>query len=386
MLQTLDSDVKVEFLPKLDSSSERTHFHAGLFAQMDVVLSAGGDWDDRRAAGALAVQFATPLIDVGVNGLLGHVQSIVPHLSESYACSNDASGAEEPPFCVLKSFPFAVEHAAEWARNKTAALTQVKPEKFNAFWKQGSSEELAKAILTEALPEHAVAAAKLFADAGGVASCSTWADCVSWARNKFEKYFSHKAKQLITSFPIAQLEGKEEKHFWTFPKRAPEPLTFDAENDLHLGFVSMLASSAAAMLAIPPAIEVTSSILSSVRVAPFVPSNKKIVTDESVSKTDIKREGDDAGEGGDLDLRRLAENVKKATTKELKADAVANGLKEKLSLAMALLRCQMYGIPTPSPADLAAATRESSSCVACPLSTQLVLAELVMKNGDLSRA
>jgi len=145
-----------------------------------------------------------------------------------------------------------------------------------------------------------------------VAACTTWNDCVSFARNKFEKYFTNKAKQLLSSFPVDPKDGS--KPFWTFPKRAPTPLMFNLSNDLHLGFVATLASAAAALLGLEEGDskpEALRTLLGSVKVSPFLPKNKTIVTDESVTR----QEATQKDSTDEVDLKDLALKIKEAKTK-----------------------------------------------------------------------
>ena len=71
---------------------------------------------------------------------------------------------------------------------------------------------------------------------------SNFSDCVSMARNKFEKYFNHKARQLLTNFP-SEAVNRDGNPFWEYPKRLPRPIVFDAEDDDHFMFVVGLAKA-----------------------------------------------------------------------------------------------------------------------------------------------
>ena len=51
-------------------------------------------------------------------GAKGHVQVIVPHLTESYSSQRDPVEGDVP-YCTLKSFPQIIEHTIQWARYDT---------------------------------------------------------------------------------------------------------------------------------------------------------------------------------------------------------------------------------------------------------------------------
>ena len=70
---------------------------------------------------------------------------MIPHVTESYNCTNDATESE-PPFCVLKSFPSSFDQAAMWAANKVETLIGAKPKAYNEFFLSGSKEEICQKL------------------------------------------------------------------------------------------------------------------------------------------------------------------------------------------------------------------------------------------------
>lgn len=73
------------------------------------------------------------LLESGTMGAKGHVQVIIPHLTESYASQSDPHD-EDVPYCTLKSFPATIEHCIQWARDKFESSFVQKPSLFNKFW------------------------------------------------------------------------------------------------------------------------------------------------------------------------------------------------------------------------------------------------------------
>lgn len=55
------------------------------------------------------MKWAKPAIDAGTSGLRGHVQVVVPYLSESYGSSDDPPDPTLP-ICSVKSFPEKVSN------------------------------------------------------------------------------------------------------------------------------------------------------------------------------------------------------------------------------------------------------------------------------------
>ena len=130
-----------------------------------------------------------------------------------------------------------------------------------------------------------------------------WASCVAWARNAFEKYSRNMILQLTTSFPRDAKTNKG-TDFWVAPKRFPEPLPFDDQDDMTMQFITAAACLRAKVngVALPAAFDDWSNTpeqrdtvfafmrgeMSGVEVPEFVPNtNVKIKTDE---------DGDDDGD------------------------------------------------------------------------------------------
>ncbi len=68
------STVEVHHVGGGDEGGSSSGFSAGVMSEVDAIVSAGGDWDARRAVGNHSVQFGKALLDVGIDKMLGHVQ------------------------------------------------------------------------------------------------------------------------------------------------------------------------------------------------------------------------------------------------------------------------------------------------------------------------
>ena len=105
---------------------------------------------------------------------------------------------------------------------------------------------------------------------------TSFADCVVWARLKFEELFTNNIKQLLFNFPLEMFTplaphapprraaARPNRHrapvlrrttaagtpFWSGPKRPPSPLVFDASDPLHTEFVLAAANLRAANFSI----------------------------------------------------------------------------------------------------------------------------------------
>eukprot|EP00826_Nyctotherus_ovalis_P060721 TRINITY_DN8551_c0_g1_i2.p1 TRINITY_DN8551_c0_g1~~TRINITY_DN8551_c0_g1_i2.p1 ORF type:complete len:190 (-),score=48.40 TRINITY_DN8551_c0_g1_i2:37-606(-) len=79
---------------------------------------------------------------------------------------------------------------------------------------------------------------------------NSFQDCIKYARNKFQKYFVNNAKQLLFTYPLDTRE-KEGQLFWTLPRRPPRELSFDPTNELHIDYVVAVAALFARVWGMP---------------------------------------------------------------------------------------------------------------------------------------
>ncbi len=67
-----------------------------------------------------------------------------------------------------------------------------------------------------------------------------FADCIRWARKLFHKRFYRNIMQLLYSFPLDYIDSHG-KAFWKGHRKPPTPITFNADDALHMSFVETAA-------------------------------------------------------------------------------------------------------------------------------------------------
>jgi ubiquitin-activating enzyme E1 len=142
----------------------------------------------------------------------------------------------------------------------------------------------------------------------------TFDDCVVWARLKFEELYVNNIKQLLFNFPLDMVTAGGTP-FWSGPKRPPSVATFNADEALHLGFITAAANMRASLYAIPQCRDQAAILaaLTNVMVPEFVPQRGvKIQVNEAEAAAA-------AASGGDVD--------------EMALDAIAAALPPPASLA-----------------------------------------------------
>ncbi|KAL6886278.1 hypothetical protein HDV57DRAFT_490091 [Trichoderma longibrachiatum] len=218
-------------------SPETEHvFNDAFWKSLDGVTNALDNVEARTYVDRKCVFYHKPLLESGTLGTKGNTQVVLPRLTESYSSSHDPP-EKEFPMCTIRSFPNKIEHTIAWAKEymfekcfvkapQTVNLYLTQPNFLEATLKQGGNQketlETIRNYLTTERPR-------------------TFEDCIAWARQLFETEFSNKVQQLLYNFPKDSVTSGGTP-FWSGPKRAPDALKFDPNNETHLGFIIAAAN------------------------------------------------------------------------------------------------------------------------------------------------
>ncbi|KAG5928405.1 hypothetical protein E4U42_000701 [Claviceps africana] len=218
------------------SADTENIFNEDFWQSLDGVTNALDNVEARTYVDRRCVFFHKPLLESGTLGTKGNTQVVLPHLTESYASSQDPP-EKEFPMCTIRSFPNRIEHTIAWAKDymfekcfvkapQTVNLYLTQPNFMETTLKQGGNQketlEMIRNFLTTERPR-------------------TFEDCIAWARIQFETEFTNKIQQLLYNFPKDSTTSSGTP-FWSGPKRAPDALKFDINNPTHLGFVVAAAN------------------------------------------------------------------------------------------------------------------------------------------------
>lgn len=277
-------------------------FDDAFFKNQHVVISALDNVEGRRYLDRRCVKSCSPMLESGTMGTKGHVQVILPHLTESYSSQSDPVD-DDIPYCTLKSFPTHIEHTIQWSRNKFESLFCKKPDILKNFEEARLSMEiiLQKLDLGVTLDDaHKDMLEKMVCTLQVVLSQRPkhWAECLILARMKFEKYFNHKAKQLLHKFPL-ETKLSNGSFFWHSPRRPPTPIQFNIGNNLHIAFILSTARLLSSVWKIPftdqdLSVTYISEILATSPVPEFIPNIKKHVeTDDRIMPWMVNKDSAD---------------------------------------------------------------------------------------------
>ncbi|KAL1918648.1 uncharacterized protein VTP21DRAFT_2670 [Calcarisporiella thermophila] len=205
------------------------------FESLDGVTNALDNLEARKYMDRRCVYYRKPLLESGTLGTKGNTQVVIPFLTESYSSSQDPP-EKQIPICTLKNFPNAIEHTIQWARDLFEGMFRQPAENVNLYLVQPNFMETTlsqsgnqKEILTT-IRDFLVTAKPL-----------TFDECIVWARLRFEEHFNNNIRQLLFNFPKDAVTSSGTL-FWSGPKRAPDAITFDTDNQLHMDFIVAAAN------------------------------------------------------------------------------------------------------------------------------------------------
>ena len=231
-VQAMNPDLKGKFviLPDRVGAESEHIFNENFWEDLDGVTNALDNVDARQYVDRRCVFFRKPLLDSGTLGTKGNTQVILPSLTESYSSSQDPP-EQSFPQCTLRSFPNKIDHTIAWAKEKFHEFFVGPPETVNLYITQPNYiEETLKQAGNE-IPTLEAIRDYLVTD-----KPHNFDDCIVWARRQFESKYNNDIQQLLYNFP-RDCTTSSGAPFWSGPKRAPDPLRFDASNPTHMSFI-----------------------------------------------------------------------------------------------------------------------------------------------------
>jgi ubiquitin-activating enzyme E1 len=220
---------------------ETANIYGSLFFDtIDVVANALDNIEARLYVDGLCVKYNKPLLEAGTLGTKGNVQSIVPHLTESYSSLQDPV-EQNIPVCTLKLFPYKFEHVVQYARDRFEGYFNTVP------------SNLIKAIkmpgcLNTMTPQDL---ATIYDDIKLITmNCRNFKYCINLGYREWHRLFRDQINQLIRKYPKNHRDD-EQNMFWSGNKMFPESFEFDPMNETDLDFVISFSQIWADMLGMP---------------------------------------------------------------------------------------------------------------------------------------
>ncbi|KAK0242946.1 ubiquitin activating enzyme [Armillaria nabsnona] len=200
------------------------------FSSIDGVTNALDNVKARLYMDQRCVFYEKPLLESGTLGTKGNTQVVIPHLTESYASSQDPP-EKETPSCTVKNFPNAIQHTIEWSRQQFDVLFVKPAQAVNAYLSEPNYLESTLKYSGQHKEQIEQLVSYLVTD-----KPLTFEECIVWARLQFEEKYNNDIRQLLFSLPKDATTSSGQP-FWSGPKRAPDPLTFNSSDPLHLQYI-----------------------------------------------------------------------------------------------------------------------------------------------------
>ncbi|RLN35388.1 ubiquitin-activating enzyme E1 3 isoform X1 [Panicum miliaceum] len=282
--RAINPSLQIDALQNRACPDTESVFHDTFWDGLDVVINALDNVNARMYMDMRCLYFQKPLLESGTLGAKCNTQMVIPHLTENYGASRDPP-EKQAPMCTVHSFPHNIDHCLTWARSEFEGLLEKTPNEVNSFL---SNPTQYAAAMRKAGDTQARELLERVSECLGKERCITFEDCITWARLRFEDYFSNRVKQLTFTFP-EDASTSTGTPFWSAPKRFPRPLQFSATDSSHIHFI-MSASILRAVsfgIAIPDWAKNTSKLadaVNKVAVPEFEPKKGvNIVTDEKAT-------------------------------------------------------------------------------------------------------
>jgi ubiquitin-activating enzyme E1 len=296
----MNPDINIEaYSIRVGAETEGT-FNEQFYNSLFGVCNALDNIEARMYMDAQCVFYKKSLLESGTLGTKGNTQVVVPHLTESYASSRDPP-EKSIPVCTLHHFPNQIEHTLQWARDLFEGLYKNSADNVNSY--------LTNPAFVESLKKQSPGTRLDILQ--NIRSCLNdkplnFAQCVIWARLKFEELYTNNIQQLLYNFPKDMITTTGTP-FWSGPKRAPTPLKFNIDDPLHLEFVRSAANLKAVNYGLhgETDAQVFRNALANVVVPEFTPKKVKIQVNENEQNQNQNNENKEGAEDDEALCERI---------------------------------------------------------------------------------
>lgn len=216
-------------------------FDDKFFEDLDGVMNALDNVEARVYVDSRCLFFKKPLLESGTLGTKGHVQVIVPYVTESYGSKRDAENKEFPK-CTIHQFPNLIQHTITWARELFSTMFNSTSGNVNTFL-QDREEFLKQA-------NNNLSSLDTIHNALIRVKPTKYQDCIAWARVQFEQLFNYTIRDILLAYPPDK-KTSSGGNFWSGTKRCPTNITFDAKDATHMQFIEAAAHLFAVIYKVP---------------------------------------------------------------------------------------------------------------------------------------
>nr|XP_015090771.1 ubiquitin-like modifier-activating enzyme 7 isoform X6 [Vicugna pacos] len=233
----------------LDPTTEHI-YGDNFFSNVDGVAAALDSFQARHYVAARCTHYLKPLLEAGTNGTRGSASVFMPGVTDVYRGPASDADSEDAsyPVCTVRYFPSTAKHTLQWARDEFEGLFHLSAETIKRYQQEGHPQE---ALISLADMDGPQVLTLLQVVLGVLRERpQTWRDCVLWALGHWQLCFHYGIIQLLRLFPPDKVL-EDGTPFWSSPRQCPQPLEFDASQDMHLLYVLAAANLYAQMHRLP---------------------------------------------------------------------------------------------------------------------------------------
>jgi len=240
----INGDLKVRSMDQKVAPETEDIFDAAFWEALTFVVPALDNVHARKYVDGKCVEHKLAMLESGTQGTKCHTMMCLPGKSVNYGSVQDPP-EQGIPVCTLKSFPTLVEHTLQWARDEFEASFHNAPAEANQYLSN-------EAYYEEVCQQRNEKVVRLRDAYGSLVEYAptTFADCVKFARVRFERIFSHNVRDLLHQHPLDKVDD-EGHSFWTAKKRPPAPADFSWDNKHHRSFLVAGANLHARVYGLP---------------------------------------------------------------------------------------------------------------------------------------
>lgn len=246
----------------VNSENEKV-FSDTFLSKFDIFSNALDNVEARAYMDRRSIILRKPMIDAGTLGTKGHVQSVIPFISESYSSSSDPQ-EKSIPLCTIKSYPFSIEHTIEWAMSEfkqhfNEEIQEISIEEFNDKNVSDNNNVNDKNDINNNSNNNITnnnsnnnsnninsninsdSNTNITNNNSNINIIRNVEDCLKAALALFVQSFSTSIQSLLNSFPPDHLDNLGNP-FWSPPKKVPSPISFNINDKLHITYVLSCAN------------------------------------------------------------------------------------------------------------------------------------------------
>lgn len=197
-------------------------FSDEFFCSHDVVSNALDNVEARNYMDQRCIKLRRPMFDAGTMGTKGHLQVVLPFVSECYSSSVDPI-ENSIPLCTIKSYPYAIEHCIEWALSEFKQLFNQNVQTLKDYLSDPQKYKEDDETL------------EIFANYP-----KSVEDCLKLSLSLFVNHYSTSINKLLEVFP--EEHAVDGVPFWSPPKRIPHAVSFNVNDRIHILFVKSCAN------------------------------------------------------------------------------------------------------------------------------------------------